>query len=82
MSLDLSRLEKRIGYLPVQSVQANVAAAIQILFGTAQLNGLNPADWLKDILTKLPIWPNNRIDELLPLAPEFIKSLKQKNLRW
>ena len=44
------------------------AAAIQTLFGTAQLNGLNPSDWLKDILTKLPIWPNNRIDELLPLA--------------
>ncbi len=51
------------------------AAAIQTLFGTAQLNGLNPSDWLKGILTKLPIWPNNRIDELLPLAPEFIESL-------
>jgi hypothetical protein len=51
------------------------AAAIQTLLGTAQLNGLNPSDWLKDILTKLPIWPNNRIDELLPLTPEFIESL-------
>ena len=51
------------------------AAAIQTLLGTAQLNGLNPSDWLKDILTKLPIWPNNRIDELLPLAPKFIESL-------
>lgn len=52
------------------------AAAIQTLFGTAQLNGLNPSDWLKDTLVKLPTWPNSRIDELLPLAPEFIESLK------
>ena len=51
------------------------AAAIQTLFGTAQLNGLDPSAWLKDTLTKLPAWPNSRIDELLPLTPEFIKSL-------
>ncbi|SFN27290.1 Transposase, partial [Nitrosomonas communis] len=48
------------------------AAAIQTLFGTAQLNGLDPSEWLKDTLLKLPAWPNNRIDELLPLTPEFI----------
>lgn len=54
------------------------AAAIQTLFGTAQLNGLDPSAWLKDTLIKLPAWPNNRIDELLPLTPEFIKSLRQK----
>lgn len=52
------------------------AAAIQTLFGTAQLNGIDPQAWLKDTLTKLPAWPNSRIDELLPLTPEFIKSLK------
>lgn len=55
------------------------AAAIQTLFGTAQLNGLNPSDWLKDTLIKLPTWPNSRIDELLPLTPEFIERLKQSN---
>jgi len=44
------------------------AAAIQTLLGTAKLNGLNPAEWLKDTLEKLPTWPNSRIDELLPLA--------------
>jgi transposase len=54
------------------------AAAIQTLLGTAQLNGLDPAAWLKDTLTKLPTWQNSRIDELLPLTPEFIESLKQK----
>ncbi len=54
------------------------AAAIQTLFGTAQLNGLNPSAWLNHVLTKLPTWPNSRIDELLPLTSEFIESLTQK----
>jgi transposase len=52
------------------------AAAIQTLLGTAKLNGLNSAAWLKDTLEKLPTWPNSRIDELLPLAPELIDALK------
>lgn len=50
------------------------AAAIQTLLGTAKLNGLNPADWLKDTLEKLPTWPNSRIDELLPFPREAIKA--------
>lgn len=54
------------------------AAAIQTLLGTAKLNGLNPAEWLKNVLEKLPVWPNSRIDELLPLAPERIDAIKQK----
>jgi hypothetical protein len=29
------------------------AAAIQTLFGTAKLNNINPATWLKETLTKL-----------------------------
>jgi hypothetical protein len=52
--------------------------AIQILLGTAKLNGLNPAGWLKDTLEKPPVWPNRRIDKLLPLVPEWIDALKQK----
>jgi len=43
------------------------AAAIQSLLGTAKLNGLEPYAWLRDTLEKLPLWPNSRIDELLPL---------------
>lgn len=43
------------------------AAAIQSLLATAKLNGLEPAAWLKDTLEKLPVWPNSRIEELLPL---------------
>ncbi len=46
------------------------AAAIQTLLGTARLNGLDPAAWLKDTLEKLPAWPASRIDELLPLRWE------------
>jgi transposase len=45
-------------------------AAIQSLLGTAKLNGLDPHAWLRDTLEKLPICPNSRIDELLPLRPE------------
>ena len=44
------------------------AAVIQSLLGTAKLNNLNPAEWLKDTLEKLPTWPNSRIDELLPFS--------------
>jgi hypothetical protein len=44
------------------------AAAIQTLLGTAKLNGLDPAAWLRDTLEKLPTWPNSRIDELLPFT--------------
>lgn len=47
------------------------AAAIQSLLITAKINGLNPAAWLADVLEKLPIWPNSRIDELLPLRQMY-----------
>lgn len=43
------------------------AAAIQSLLATAKANDIEPMAWLKDTLEKLPIWPNSRIDELLPL---------------
>ena len=44
------------------------AAAIQSLFATAKVNGLDPARWLADILDKLPACPNSKIDSLLPFA--------------
>ena len=53
------------------------AAAIQTLLGTAKLNGLNPAQWLKDTLEKLPVWSNSRIDELLPFAVADIKQQQE-----
>lgn len=47
------------------------AASIQSLLATAKLNGIEPYAWLKDILEKLPTWPNSRIDELLPLRSSY-----------
>ena len=46
------------------------AAAIQTLLGTAQLNDLDPAAWLRDTLEKLPACLNSQIDSLLPLRAE------------
>jgi hypothetical protein len=48
------------------------AAAIQTLLGTAKLNGLDPAAWLRDTLEKLPTCLNSQIDSLLPLRVEPI----------
>ena len=43
------------------------AAAIQSLLAPAKLNGIEPYAWLKQTIEQLPVWPNSRIDELLPL---------------
>jgi transposase len=48
------------------------AAAIQTLLGTAKLNGLDPAAWLRDTLEKLPTCLNSEIDSLLPLRTESL----------
>jgi hypothetical protein len=29
------------------------------------------------VLEKLPVWPNSRIDELLPLVPEYLAQFKK-----
>jgi hypothetical protein len=42
------------------------AAVIMSLIHSATMNGLEPYAYLKDILIKLPTWPNARIRELLP----------------
>jgi hypothetical protein len=43
------------------------AATIPSLLDTAKLNGLDPAASLHGTLEKPPIFPNSRIDSLLPL---------------
>ena len=48
------------------------AAAIQTLLGTAKLNGLDPAVWLRDTLEKLPTCLNSQIDSLLPFSTEVL----------
>ena len=42
------------------------AAALMSLIQSAKLNGHDPHAYLKDVMDKLPTWPNSRIDELLP----------------
>ena len=42
------------------------AAAVMSLIQSAKLNGHDPYAYLKDVMDKLPSWPNSRIDELLP----------------
>ena len=42
------------------------AAAIMSLVQSAKLNGHDAFAYMKDVLERLPSWPNNRIDELLP----------------
>ncbi|SQM12284.1 transposase [Escherichia coli] len=36
------------------------------LIGTCRLNGIDPEAYLRHILSILPEWPANRVDELLP----------------
>ena len=50
------------------------AAAIQTLLGTAKLNDLDPAAWLRDTLEKLLTCLNSEIDSLLPLRTESLHS--------
>ena len=42
------------------------AAAVMSLIQSAKLNGHDSHAYLKDVMDKLPTWPNSRIDELLP----------------
>lgn len=50
------------------------AAQIMSLLETAKRNGLEPHSWLKDVLNRLPSWPEDRLEELLPL-PGFTFSV-------
>ncbi|EEI9430729.1 IS66 family transposase [Salmonella enterica subsp. diarizonae] len=49
------------------------AAQIMSLLETAKRNGLEPHAWLTDVLQRLPSWPEDRLEELLPL-PGFVFS--------
>jgi transposase len=43
------------------------AAQIMSLLETAKRNGLAPHAWLTDVLQQLLGWPDERLNELLPL---------------
>ena len=60
--------DKRKNWLFTGSERAGQrAAAIQSLLATAALNGLDPANWLRTTLEKLPACRNSNIDLLLPI---------------
>ena len=42
------------------------AAVVMSLIQSAKMTGHDPYAYLKDVLTRLPTHPNNRIEELLP----------------
>jgi transposase len=57
----------RKNWLFVGSQQAGERAAVLMsLIESAKLNGHDAWAYLKDVLTKLPTWPNSRLHELLP----------------
>ncbi len=45
---------------------AQRSAMLYSLLGTCKLNGINPNDWMKDILTRIATHPINQIHLLLP----------------
>jgi transposase len=45
---------------------AKRTAMLYSLLGTCKMHGINPFDWLKDILERIPSFPINNIKELLP----------------
>jgi transposase len=66
----------RKNWLFVGSQQAGERAAVLMtLIESAKLNGHDAWAYLKDVLTKLPTWPNSRLQELLPhrwVPPETV----------
>jgi len=51
---------------------AQRAAMIYSLLGTCKMNGINPWQWLNHVLTVIPDWKANHLEELLPINfPEF-----------
>ena len=45
---------------------AQRAAIIYSLLGTCKKHEINPYQWLRDVLTRIPTHPHKRMDELLP----------------
>ena len=57
----------RKNWLFIGSQQAGErTATLMSLIESAKLNGHDAWAYLKDVLTKLPTWPNSRLEELLP----------------
>lgn len=48
------------------------AARIMSLLETAKMNGLDLHAWLTDVLQRLPGWPEDNLDALLPQLQGFV----------
>jgi len=54
-------------------------AILASLIETAKLSGIDPQAWLADVLARLVnLWPNNRLDELLPWNWAAARQLHQR----
>lgn len=45
---------------------AQRSAMLYSLFGTCKLHGVNPFEWMKDVLQNIPAYPVNQVAQLLP----------------
>jgi transposase len=45
---------------------AQRAAMFYSFFGTCKRNNINPFEWLKDVLERIPTYKVNKLDKLLP----------------
>jgi hypothetical protein len=55
---------KNQSYLPITAAQR--AAMMYSFFGICKLHGVNPQQWLTDVLNRLPDHSVLKLDELLP----------------
>lgn len=66
MRWEASQSGARTGYSPARTAAASVHTAMYSLLETAKLDGVNPKDWLTDLLDRIGKGhPINRIGELL-----------------
>ena len=54
-------------------------AILASLIETCKLNGIEPQAYLADVLVRLVnLWPNNRLDELLPWTWAAVREQQQR----
>ena len=63
---EVSRLSVAIHYVLGSDHGGERGALLYGLIGTCRLNDIDPEAYLRHILSVLPEWPSNRVDELLP----------------
>jgi transposase len=62
-------MSEHLHYGPGSDDGAQNWAILASLIETCKLNGVEPQAYLADVLTRLVnLWPNNRLDDLLPWA--------------